>query len=89
MTQQLSENWATLWEALADAQPDHVAVVVGERQVRWRDLDHRAAKLAGALTAAGVGANSKVGQLLYNCPEYLETVYALFKVRATDRKSVV
>ncbi|MEY4230709.1 MAG: hypothetical protein RLZZ362_1558, partial [Actinomycetota bacterium] len=22
---QLSENWATLWEALADAQPDHVA----------------------------------------------------------------
>ncbi len=83
MTQQLSENWATLWEALADAQPDHVAVVVGDRQMRWRDLDHRAAKLAGALTAAGVGATSKVGQLLYNCPEYLETVYALFKVRAT------
>ena len=33
-TTQLSENWATLWEALADAQPDHVAVVVGDRQMR-------------------------------------------------------
>ena len=34
---QLSENWATLWEALAAAQPDHVAVVVGDRQLRWRE----------------------------------------------------
>ncbi len=83
MTKQLSENWATLWEALADAQPHHVAVVVGDRQMRWCDLDERAAKLAGALTAEGIGAGSKVGQLLYNCTEYLETVYALFKVRAT------
>ena len=80
---QLSENWATLWEALADAQPDHVAVVVGDQQMRWRDLDERAAELAGALTAEGIGAGSKVGQLLFNCIEYLETVYALFKVRAT------
>ena len=53
---QLSENWATLWEALADAQPDHVAVVVGDRQMRWRDLDERAAKLAGALGSNGIGA---------------------------------
>ncbi len=83
MTQQLSENWATLWEALADAQPEHVAVVVGQRQMRWRDLDSRAAKLAGALGAEGIGAGSKVAQLLYNCTEYLETVYSLFKVRAT------
>jgi len=83
MPLELSENWATLWEALADAQPDHVAVVVGDRQMRWRDLDERAAQLAGALTAEGIGAGSKVGQLLFNCTEYLETVYALFKVRAT------
>jgi fatty-acyl-CoA synthase len=80
---QLSENWATLWEALAAAQPDHVAVVVGERQLRWRDLEQRAARLAGAFGAHGVGAGSKVAQLLYNCPEYIESVFAAFKVRAT------
>jgi fatty-acyl-CoA synthase len=80
---QLSENWATLWEALAAAQPDHVAVVVGDRQLRWRDLEQRAARLAGAFGAHGVGADSKVAQLLYNCPEYIESVFAAFKVRAT------
>ena len=80
---QLSENWATLWEALAAAQPDHVAVVVGDQQVRWRDLEQRSARLAGAFGAHGIGAGSKVAQLLYNCPEYLEAVFAAFKVRAT------
>jgi fatty-acyl-CoA synthase len=80
---QLSENWATLWEALAAAQPDHVAVVVGDRQLRWRDLEQRAARLAGAFGAHGVGVGSKVAQLLYNCPEYIESVFAAFKVRAT------
>jgi fatty-acyl-CoA synthase len=80
---QLSENWATLWEALAAAQPDHVAVVVGDRQLRWRDLEHRSARLAGAFGEHGIGAGSKVAQLLYNCPEYIESVFAAFKVRAT------
>jgi len=78
----LSENWATLWEALADAQPDHVAVVVGDRRIRWRELDDRASRLAGALAAVGAGRDTKVAELLYNCPEYLETVYAAFKNRA-------
>jgi fatty-acyl-CoA synthase len=80
---QLSENWATLWESLAAAQPDHVAVVVGDRQLRWRDLEQRSARLAGAFGLHDIGAGSKVAQLLYNCPEYLESVFAAFKVRAT------
>ena len=79
----LSENWATLWESLADAQPDHTAVVVGHTTMRWRDLDDRAARLATALADRGVGHDTKVAQLLYNCPEYLEAVFAAFKLRAT------
>jgi fatty-acyl-CoA synthase len=79
----LSENWATLWEAIADAQPDHIAVVVGEHAIAWRELERRAAHLAGALQDRGVGHDTKVAQLLYNCPEYLETVFASFKLRAT------
>ena len=78
----LSENWATLWEALASAQPDHVAVVVGDRRLTWRELDARASRLAGVLTDGGVGAGDSVAQLLYNGPEYLESAYASFKVRA-------
>ncbi|MEY3679430.1 MAG: hypothetical protein RL547_42 [Actinomycetota bacterium] len=79
----LDENWATLWEALADAQPDHVAVVVGDQHMTWRSLDDRASRLAAAFAEAGVGHDDKVGQLMYNCPEYLESAHASFKVRAS------
>jgi 3-oxocholest-4-en-26-oate---CoA ligase len=78
----LSESWATLWEAIADDLPDHDAVVVGDRRLTWRELDQRAARLATGLARLGVGPDVKVAQLLYNCPEYLETVYAAFKLRA-------
>lgn len=79
----IDESWATLWEALAAAQPDHVAVVVGDRRVTWAELDDRASRLASVFSFHDVGLDSKVGQLLYNCPEYLESAYASFKVRAS------
>ena len=79
----LSENWATLWEAFADAQPEHTAVVVGEHEMTWRALDDQAARLAGALAARGAGAGTRIAQLMFNCPEYLESTYAAFKLRAT------
>ncbi|MFN3255216.1 MAG: AMP-binding protein [Ilumatobacter sp.] len=79
----LSENWATLWEALADAQPDHTAVVVGADQMTWSQLDDGAARLASALQDRGVGKGTRLAQLMYNCPEYLESTYAAFKVRAS------
>ena len=79
----LNESWATLWEALAAKQPDHVAVVIGDTHIRWRDLDERAARIASLFTEFGVGHDAKVGQLLFNCPEYLETAYASFKVRSS------
>lgn len=79
----IDESWATLWEALAAAQPDHVAVVIGDQRITWAELDGRASRLASVLSAHGVGLDAKVGQLLFNCPEYLESAYASFKVRAS------
>lgn len=79
----LSENWATLWEAFADAQPEQVAVVVGEQTLTWSQLDDRAARLASVLGSGGVGEGTRVAQLMFNCPEYLESTYAAFKLRAT------
>ncbi|MEP1123997.1 MAG: AMP-binding protein [Ilumatobacter sp.] len=84
MTEQgMSENWATLWEAFADAQPEHVAVVIGDHERTWRELDDRAARLAAALASRGSGLDTRVAQLMYNCPEYLESAYAAFKLRAS------
>jgi fatty-acyl-CoA synthase len=79
----LSENWATLWEAFADAQPDHTAVVVGDHSLTWRELDDQAARVAAALAQRGVGAGMRIAQLMFNCPEYLASSYAAFKLRAT------
>ena len=79
----LNESWATLWEALAASQPDHVAVVIGDTRIRWRDLDDRASRLANVMSGAGIGHDAKVGQLMFNCPEYLESAYSSFKVRAS------
>ena len=37
--------------------------------------------MAAALTAAGLGPDSKVGLFLYNSNEYLETQFGAFKMR--------
>jgi fatty-acyl-CoA synthase len=73
---------ATLWEAIADAVPDRLAVVQGATRRTWREFDDRSARLAGVLSANGLGGGAKVGQLLYNGPEFLETYFAALKLRA-------
>ena len=76
------ESYASWWEAVADAVPDAVALVQGDRRITYRDLDDRAARLAAALTSLGVGPGARIALHLYNCPEYLEACAAAFKVRA-------
>jgi acyl-CoA synthetase (AMP-forming)/AMP-acid ligase II len=73
---------ATLWEAIADAVPDRLAVVQGAVRTTWREFDDRSARLAATFLAHGVGTGAKVGQLLYNSPEFLESYFAALKVRA-------
>ncbi|HZT65737.1 MAG TPA: AMP-binding protein [Acidimicrobiales bacterium] len=74
-------NLATLYEVIADAVGDEAALIHGDRILSWSEIDDRAARLAAAISAAGLGPSSKVAQYLYNCPEYLESCYAGLKVR--------
>ena len=53
----------------------------GDRRVTWSQFDDRAARLAAALTAAGLRPGSKVASYLYNSNEYSEGVFATFKLR--------
>jgi fatty-acyl-CoA synthase len=76
------ESFATVWERMADAIPDAPAVVQGERRVTYREIEDRAARLAAALGTHGVGHDSKVALFLFNCPEYMELLLALSKLRA-------
>ena len=41
-------NFASCWEAIADAQPDRLALVQGERTRTWAEWEDRSARLAAA-----------------------------------------
>ena len=74
-------HFATVWEAMADALGDDVAVAQGEATRTWTDFEDRAARLAAAFDASGLRPDSKVGLYLYNGPEYLEANFAALKMR--------
>jgi len=76
-------TFANIFEAHADTFGDATAIVCGDREVSWTEYDDLAARLASAYSAVGMGAGSKVGMFMYNCPEYLITQYAAFKSRVT------
>jgi acyl-CoA synthetase (AMP-forming)/AMP-acid ligase II len=75
-------NLADLFEAVAAAVPDQVAVVAGERRLTYRELDDRADLLAAVLTGSGIGPGDFVGVQLPNGTEYLEVMLAAFKLGA-------
>ena len=75
-------HFATLWEAIADEIPFAPALSHGARTIAWGEFEQRAARLAGALLAHGLGPGSVVACYLYNCPEYFETFLAALKIRA-------
>lgn len=73
-------NFADVWEIVARTTPDATAQVQGDRRFTWAELDRRADGVARFLLDAGVAEQDKVAQYLYNCPEYLESLFATFKV---------
>lgn len=72
----------TIWEAVARALPDAVAVTEPDRDTTYREFDERSSRLAAALEEAGVHAGDTVACYLYNGATYLETVYAALKLGA-------
>jgi len=72
-------SYATLWESVAAALPEHVAFIQGDRQISYAQFDRNADALAAALLKAGLTHQSKVGAYLYNSPEYPTTFLAAFK----------
>ena len=73
---------ATVWEAVAETVPDAPALIHADQVRTWADFQDRAARLASFLDDCGVGEGSKVALYLHNRPEYLESTFAAFKVRA-------
>lgn len=73
-------QFADVFETVAAAVPDRIAVIFGPRELTWRDFDRRSNALAADLVQAGLGQSAKVAAYLFNSPEYLETYFAATKV---------
>ncbi|MCU1499070.1 MAG: acyl-CoA synthetase [Acidimicrobiales bacterium] len=75
-------NLADLAEHTADAVPGRTALICGDRQVTFGELDARANRLAHHLAAQGIGERDHVAIYSHNSLEYVETMMAAYKLRA-------
>ncbi|MCD0451264.1 acyl-CoA synthetase [Actinocorallia sp. API 0066] len=73
---------ADLFEGVADALPDRLAVICGDDRLTFAELDRAANRLAHALAADGVRPGQHVGMQLYNGIEYVTALVAVMKIRA-------
>src|SRR5690606_18570903 len=75
-------NLATLYEAVAAAVPERVALVCGDRRLTFAELDARADEAGRRLRAAGIAPGEHVGVHMLNGTEYVETLLGCLKIRA-------
>ncbi|RJL34459.1 acyl-CoA synthetase [Bailinhaonella thermotolerans] len=75
-------NLADVFETVADAVPDRLALVAGDVRLTYAELDARANRVARHLRDAGVGPGAHVGVLAWNRAEWLETMIGCLKARA-------
>ncbi|MFC3960401.1 acyl-CoA synthetase [Nocardia jiangsuensis] len=78
----MANNFADLFEHAVDAMPERTALILGDRRLRFRDLDTRANQLAHYLATLGVGTGTHVGFQMHNSIETMETLIACFKLSA-------
>jgi acyl-CoA synthetase (AMP-forming)/AMP-acid ligase II len=75
-------NLATLFEAAVDAYPDREYLVANGERRTYAEMEARANRLAHHLAAHGIGPGDHVGIYAYNSVEWVETAWAVFKLRA-------
>jgi acyl-CoA synthetase (AMP-forming)/AMP-acid ligase II len=75
-------NLADLFEAAVDAYPEREYLVANGERRTYAEMEARANMLAHHLEAQGIGPGDHVGIYSYNSVEWVETAWAVFKLRA-------
>jgi len=73
---QADMNWFAVLAHHAGRTPDKAMTVFRGETITYGEMATRADALAAGLRAKGVGRGQVVGLLSYNCPEFLETLFA-------------
>ncbi|MHB1787283.1 MAG: acyl-CoA synthetase [Acidimicrobiales bacterium] len=76
-------NLADLFESAADAFGEREYLVAENKRRTYAEMEQRANRLAHHLAESGVKAGDHVGIYAYNSVEWVETLWATFKIRAT------
>jgi acyl-CoA synthetase (AMP-forming)/AMP-acid ligase II len=75
-------NLADLFERAADHFGDREYLVCEGARRTYREMEERANRLAHHLARHGIGPRDHVGIYAYNSVEWVETLWAVFKLRA-------
>jgi acyl-CoA synthetase (AMP-forming)/AMP-acid ligase II len=78
----LEFNLADLFENAADHFGDREYLVCEGKRRTFAQMEERANRLAHHLEASGIGPGDHVGIYAYNAVEWVETAWAVFKIRA-------
>ncbi len=73
---QADMNWFAVLAHHATRAPDKAITVFEGTATTYGEMATRAKQLAGGLSECGVGRGDVVALLSYNCPEFLETIFA-------------
>ncbi|HVT22794.1 MAG TPA: AMP-binding protein, partial [Mycobacteriales bacterium] len=69
-------NWFAVLNHHATRSPEHAITIFEGHALTYGDMASRVRRLAAALAGQGVGRGDVVALLSYNCPEFLETIFA-------------
>ncbi|HEY3810654.1 MAG TPA: acyl-CoA synthetase [Acidimicrobiales bacterium] len=78
----MKANLADLFELAVDTFGDREYLVAGDQRRTYAEMDRRANQLAHHLRARGVQPGDHVGIYAYNSVEWVEALWAVFKLRA-------
>ncbi|HEY5156264.1 MAG TPA: AMP-binding protein, partial [Acidimicrobiales bacterium] len=78
----MAYNMADLFEHTVDVIPDKTALICGDETRTFADLEAHANRLAHHLADAGISPGDHVGIYAANSIEWIESLLAIFKIRA-------
>ncbi|EPY13300.1 (2,3-dihydroxybenzoyl)adenylate synthase [Paenibacillus alvei] len=76
------ETFGTMLRQRAARYGDRIAIVSGDRRVSYAELDEQADRLAAGFYRLGIRAQDRVIVQLPNIPQFIEVIFALFRIGA-------